>query len=162
MTALDKVQLAIAVVALALQLLATFMARPLREITPRRLWLCLMTLNFFVLLRRSLSLAQVGFGWSGQHYENVAVLDGLAVSVFMVLSIHGLRKHLLKSKQDATELAAATLELAQEVKAESSAAYRLALYFIQRKENVKGEHSERGEKGPPGPVGPRGPRGAVA
>jgi len=80
----------------------------------------------------------------------------------MVLSIHGLRKHLLKSKQDATELAAATLELAQEVKAESSAAYRLALYFIQRKENVKGEHSERGEKGPPGPVGPRGPRGAVA
>lgn len=90
-----------------------------------------MSLNFFVLGRRFLSLAEVGFGWRTEAYSNVATLVGLAVSIFMFRVVWLLRAHLIREK----ELAEETVKLAHQTKTEDSAAYKLALYFINRREN---------------------------
>jgi hypothetical protein len=149
MTTLDSAQMGILVIAILLQIYATILVRPLRKLTIRRLWFALMGLNYCVLARRFLSLAEVGFGWRTENYHSITTLIGLAVSCFMLLAVFRLRVHLLREK----ELAEETVRLAEQTKSENSAAYRLALYFIQNKNGLQGE---KGDKGATGPVGPRG------
>jgi hypothetical protein len=141
MLTLDNAQLATAIVAITLQLIATLLARPLRKITPRKLWLALMSLNLLVLARRALSVLQLGVDWRGETYDTVATVVGFGVSVTMLASILYLKKHLIKQKEDAsrlisrtTELAKETVKLAHQTRTEDTVAYRLAHYFIEQRE----------------------------
>jgi len=131
MTTLDSAQMGILVSAILLQIYATILVRPLKKLTTRRLWFALMGLNFCVLARRFLSLAEVGFGWRTQYYHSVTTLIGLAVSCFMLLAVFRLRAHFLREK----ELVEETIKQARQTKTEDSAAYKLALYFVNKREN---------------------------
>ena len=130
---LDIAQLVVAIVAMVLQIAATILARPLRRLMHRSLWSLLMALNAFVLLRRVLSIIEVGFDWRGNVYESVAVLVGLGVSVFMLLVVVRLRRHLEAERRQLREMAAAAINLATAHNDTRSLAYQLAVHFVSLK-----------------------------
>ncbi|MBV5344040.1 MAG: hypothetical protein JZU63_00100, partial [Rhodoferax sp.] len=60
----------------------------------------------------------------------MAVIVGLGVSVFMLMTVTDLRKHLARERARVMALADAAIKLAVEAKKEDSMAYQLAVHFI--------------------------------
>jgi hypothetical protein len=165
MTGYDQVQCITAFVALLLQVWATFLARPLKILMPAKLWHVLMALNFFVLFRRCLSIAEVVFTWQTQTYQTFTVFVGLGVSVFMFLTITTLRSfvtseqkrraeltdEVVAEKQRVQDIADATVELATAarrghvINIEDSVAYRLAQHFIAQRELLHAAQNGNGK-----------------
>ena len=135
---MDVMQALVAIAAFLLQIYATILARPLASVTPKKVWRALMFLNFFVLLRRGLSIVEIVFNWKTEAYESVAVLIGLSVSICMVATVLALRKHLRRVREEEKEakaVALAMIELGKEKPIENTAAYKLALHFIDQHKN---------------------------
>lgn len=151
MNYVDYGQAVMALTALALQLWATALSKPLKAITPPRIWTALVWLNLFIMSRRALSVSEILYDWSGQTYETVTVCVGLGVSISMLMTIFRLRLHLnlerqhevaLQTEADqerekAKQLVKAALELAQELKrqnyhVEDTDAYKLAMKFSEK------------------------------
>lgn len=150
---IDQFQVTVAILALLLQIAATIKVQPLRKLVPNRLWIILMGLNFCVMSRRVLSIAEIIFGWSGQGYETVAVLVGMSVSVMMYASVIGIRQHLDAERKKAIEVAHAVVD----AHPRDTLSYQLAEHFIQMRENSK--EAIRGEKGDTGERGAKGEKG---
>jgi hypothetical protein len=108
------------------------MAQPFKDFAPVKLWRCLVALNLFIMIRRLLSIAEVGWGWSGETYESVTILIGLCVSLVMVVFVTRFRKHVKTNRAAALKIAdEMTVMLpASKLKLEDSAAYHMALYFV--------------------------------
>lgn len=137
------VQILVLIVALALQLYATYLVLPLRKLVQANLWRLLMVLNLFVIFRRMLTAIEVGIGWSGQWYESLAAIVGLGVSVFMLKVVINLRKFIEIEQKRTVELASAMLNAGKCYHAENSLAYQLAEHFIRQHEaNAKSSDSD--------------------
>lgn len=131
---LNLLQVIGCVLALALQLIATISAQPLRRLLSSRVWSLLMMLNLLIFARRFISLMEIGFGWHGADYQSTVVVVGLAVSLFMMGTVVHLRRFVGGEREKALDLAHATVKLAEEKQAKDSLAYQLALHFIRLRE----------------------------
>lgn len=148
MTVIDIFQASVAFIALALQIAATFMARPLRKMTPPNLWRVLMLLNGFIMLRRVLSVAEVVYKWQTERYESVTVVVGLGVSIWMLATVVLLRRYAYNERerlktvaQNLKDVSAAAVnelvhvaQVHKDYKVEDSLAYKLAVHFIEQRE----------------------------
>ena len=133
MTTLETLQIVGACLALILQLIATLLTKPIRQLLPQKLWWFVFSLNFLELIRRILILCSVTDYLGKSAYQSVTVVFGLIVSTSFLLLMRELSKPKTIEK-DIVDLAKQTVEKVKSVKAEESLAYKLATHFIDAKE----------------------------
>ena len=134
MTTLETLQIAGACLALILQLIATLLTKPIRQLLPHKLWWFVFSLNFLELIRRTLILCSVTDFLNKPTYQTVTVIFGLVVSTSFLLLMRELCKPKTIEKK-MVSLAKETVEKVRSVKAEESLAYKLAVHFIDAKES---------------------------
>lgn len=131
MMTIATLQISGAVTALVLQLVATFLTKPIRHIIPKKLWWTIFGLNFLELFRRILVLCSVTSLLGQSTYDMVSILIGLGVSMTLLVIMWQLSRPTKQLERHLDLLAHETLLKTREFKAEDSLAYKLANHFIE-------------------------------
>jgi hypothetical protein len=132
-TTIEILQISGAVIALVLQLFATLLTKPIKQIIPQKLWWTLFGLNLLELIRRVLIMCSVTNILQQSSYELVTVIIGLLVSMTLLAFMWELSKPAKEIERQLERFAQETFARSKACNAKDSLAYKLALHFIKSK-----------------------------